>query len=86
MPLIGIDPTGIQPRQQCWEMVRHRLGDDGYLRNELCILKFLTHLTALELMPVAAFQRRCQRLKILVMHYSLPRKSHSASEKLRWQS
>lgn len=25
-------------------MVHHQLGDDGYLRNKLCILKFLTHL------------------------------------------
>lgn len=44
MPLIGIDPTGIQPRQQCWEMVHHQLRDDGCSRNEFCILKFLTHL------------------------------------------
>lgn len=44
MPLIGPDPSGIQPRQQGWEVVHHQLGDDGYLRNEFCILKFLTHL------------------------------------------
>lgn len=42
-PWAGQVPAGIQPGQHCCKMVHHQMGDNGYVRNKFCILKFLSH-------------------------------------------
>lgn len=84
--LISRVPAGIQPRQQCCEMVHHQMGNDGYLRNKFCILRFLSYIPSFTANACGNISEKMPMfVKMLVVRYSLFCKKWSCYWKFKMQ-